>query len=539
MPVPDRTSIEVLLDIIRGIQEEVKLKDSPSPDKSLFLSAISSWDVERVIMDHTLLRALETAGLGDLADFLYLLNDLNHMIGVPPPGVCVGLYLYPSPLSDQDYMYAIAYMDALDTELHDVLTKDFVESITTRLNRLPVGFPAEAILPKRSELTEKPKIERIRKEREIRQVNAKSLDIGAGANRISSDVGIYRRENGMLYVRVVIDGKLIRRSLGTRKESEALLKTRSVIMAALEGQKEKKVPKLAEFAKAYLEYSKRQHRTSTREKRTSRIRKLIENLGSMRLDQIDKRAIRLYYQKRLQEVSPASVNRERSLLSSIMEYACELDLIQENPVRKVKKLRESPGRERYLTPDEIKRLLDACETLSKRKDVGHNPILYEIVLTAILTGLRKGNLQNLKWSQVDYKTGNIVIPAGEYKNRKPLYFPINPCLQKILSGLRYNYPYGTYVFSKSDGTSYGDWKRSFNTACEIAGLKDVHFHDLRHTHATLLNMLGANEYVIRALMGHQTLAASKRYVHTPPEIVRKASNALGDYVMRRILDDSN
>ncbi|MEA3310896.1 MAG: tyrosine-type recombinase/integrase [candidate division WOR-3 bacterium] len=410
---------------------------------------------------------------------------------------------------------------------------------------IAVGILLLIILAKKMEmvtgqpvLQRKSRHKRIREEREIRRLNAKSLDIGTGADRISVDVGIYRRENGMLYVRVMIDGKLIRRSLQTRKESEALLKIRSVIMAALECQQEKEVPKLAEFAKTYLEYSKRQHRTSTREKRTSRIRKLIENLGSMRLDQIDKRAIRVYYQKRLQEVSPASVNREQSLLSSIMEYAAELDLIRENPVRKVKKLRESPGRERYLTPDEIKRLLGACETLSERKGVGHNPILYEIVLTAILTGLRKGNLQKLRWSQVNLKTGLITIPAEEHKNRKPLYFPINPYLQEILLGLRHNYPYAKYVFCKADGTEYGDWKRSFNTAREIAGLKDVRFHDLRHTCGTLLNMLGTNQYTIRTLMGHRTLAASRRYVHTPPETVREASNALGDR-LRRILDGSD
>ncbi|TKJ43719.1 hypothetical protein CEE36_03265 [candidate division TA06 bacterium B3_TA06] len=387
-------------------------------------------------------------------------------------------------------------------------------------------------------LRRKSRHKRTREEREIGRLNVKSLDIRAGADRIPVDVGIYRRENGMLYVRVMIDGKLIRRSLETRKESEALLKIRSVIMAALEGQKAKEVPTLAEFTKTYLAYSKRQYSKSTYARNLCRMSKLIENFGSMRLDQIDKRAIKLHSQKRLQEVSPASVNCERSLLSSIMEYACELDFIQENPVRKVKKLRESPGRERYLTPDEIKRLLDACKALSERKGVGHNPILYEIVLTAILTGLRKGNLQNLKWSQVDFKTGNIIIPAGEHKNRKPLYFPINPYLQEILSGLRHNYPYAEYVFCKADGTEYGDWKRSFNTACETAGLEDVRFHDLRHTCGTLLNMLGTNQYTIRALMGHRTLAASKRYVHTPPETVREASNALGDR-LRRILDGSD
>ncbi|MCK4232399.1 hypothetical protein KAX21_05560, partial [candidate division WOR-3 bacterium] len=104
-------------------------------------------------------------------------------------------------------------------------------------------------------LQRKSKHKRIREEREIGRLNVKSLDIGAGGHRITVDVGIYRRENGMLYVRVMIDGKLIRRSLQTRKESEALLKTRSVIMAALEGQKAKEVPTLAEFTKTYLAYS--------------------------------------------------------------------------------------------------------------------------------------------------------------------------------------------------------------------------------------------------------------------------------------------
>lgn len=435
----------------------------------------------------------------------------------------------------------LARFDTIGKAVGDFLSRSLGmlgREVFAPLNRLPVGFPAEANLPKRSELTDKPKTERTREEREIRRLSPTILDIKTGVNRISSDVGIYRRENGMLYVRVVIDGKLIRRSLGTQKESEALLKTRSVIMAALEDQKAKEVLKLAEFIETYLKYSKRQHRPTTYEKRVSKVKNLLENLGSFRLEQIDKRAIKLYSQKRLEVVTPSTVNRELSLLSSIMEYALELDLVQENPVRKVKKLSESPGRDRYLSPDEIKRLLDACKALSKRKGVGHNPILYEIVLTAILTGLRKGNLQRLRWSQVDLKNGNIIIPAGESKNRKPLYFPINPYLREILLGLRRDYSYAEYVFCKSNGTEYGDWKRSFATACKIAGLKDVRFHDLRHTHGTLLNMLNANEYTITALMGHRTLTASKRYVHTPPEKAREASNALGKY-LRGILDDSN
>ena len=338
-------------------------------------------------------------------------------------------------------------------------------------------------------------------------------------------------------MRVTIDGKLIRRSLQTRKESEALLKTRSVITAALEGQQAKEVPTLADFAKTYLAYSKRQHRASTYTRNLYRMPKLLKNFGSMRLGQITKQAVKLYSQKRLREVSPASVNRELSLLSSILEYAFELDFVQENPVR-VKKLRESPGRERYLTPNEVKQLLNACEDLSKRKGVGSNPILYEIVLTALLTGLRKGNLQKLKWGQIDLDMGNITIPAGEHKNKKPLHLPLNPCLRDVLMGLRNRYPLSTYVFSKPDGTAYGDWKRSFVTVCEIAGLEDVHFHDLRHTYGTFLNMLGANEYAIRTLMGHQTLAASKRYVHTPPDIAKEYSERLGNY-LKDILDDSS
>jgi len=366
----------------------------------------------------------------------------------------------------------------------------------------------------------------------------KKLDIGADAHRIGSGMGIYRRENGMLYIRIMIDGKLVRRSLGTRDKTEALWKARSVIEAAMEGQKAKEIPTLAEFAQTYLEYSKRRHRPSTHEDYVRKMRKLNSRLGSLRLDKIDKQKIGAYSRTRLKEVDSKTVNRDLSLLSSIMEYALELDLIQENPVRKVKKFRESPGRERYLSDDEIKRLLDACKALSERKGVGRNPILYEIVLTALLTGLRKGNLQRLKWSQVNLEAGLITIPAVEHKSRKSLYLPVSEYLRKVLADLRGRFPHSTFVFSKPDGTAYGDWKRSFNTACKIAGLEDVRFHDLRHTHGTLLNTLDASQYTIMSLMGHRTLKASQGYVHTPPQKAKKFSNALGEY-LRGILDGSD
>lgn len=557
MPIPEKTSIEALLNIIRGVQAAAGKKYSHSStfdsillrliERRFPVGSIPAREVFYVIGDETLIRALETAGFGDFIDFLNMLLKYYWVFDLAlwTLGEGIAETAFQSRLSgwdgEPDTLKAIDIVlqpwdiwgDELDLKIQSLkkyLNFEFVESVIARLNRLPVGFPAEAILPNRKELIFQPAPERIREEREIAELSVNQLDIGAGSIRISSDVGIYQRENGMLYVRVTIDGKLIRRSLGTKKESEALLKTGSVIKAALEDRDAKELPQLAAFVDRYLEYSKSLHRESTYEKSFSRVRKLVENLGSMRLDRISKQAVKLYAQKRLQEVSPASVNRELSLLSSIMEYAVDLDLIQENPVRKLKKLKEFPGRERYLNRDEVKKLLDACQALSERKGVGHNPILYEIVLTAILTGLRKGNLQNLKWSQVDLETGNIIIPASEHKNRKPLYFPINPYLRDILAGLRNNYPFSEYVFSKPDGTSYGDWKRSFETACKIAGLENVHFHDLRHTHATFLNMLGENEYTIRSLMGHETLAASKRYVHTPPEKVKEASEKLGNYI---------
>lgn len=575
MLIPEKTSIEVLLDIVRGMREGANNKTKEPPRTSLWylfykqtLESLSNnkdfineyekqsgeefpsppsvleederwsrrssalWtipyrDVECVLNDTLLIRSLETAGLGDLVDYLCALNQLNDLEEV----ICAAEDSFRKDgFANITIDKALDARDTLQRHLYDALTEELVESIYTRINRLPVGYPAEAILPNRSEVKPKPTPERIRKDREIIRIGINQLDIETDSTRISEDVGIYQRENGMLYVRVMIDGKLIRRSLGTKKTQEALLKTESVIKAALEDRESKELPKLAVFVDRYKEYSKNVHKETTYEKSHSRISTLVENLGSMRLDKISKQAVKGYLNKRVQTVSPASVNRELSLLSSIMEYALELDLIQENPVKKIKKLKESPGRERYLNGEELKRLLETCHDLSKRKGVGHNPILYEIVLTAILTGLRKGNLQNLKWSQVDLETGNIVIPASEHKTRKPLYFPLTPHLQEVLLGLRNSYPHSEYVFSKPDGTSYGDWKRSFENACTIAGLKNFHFHDLRHTHATFLNMLGANEYTIRALMGHQTLAASKRYVHTPPELVKEASEKLGEYV---------
>lgn len=178
---------------------------------------------------------------------------------------------------------------------------------------------------------------------------------------------------------------------------------------------------------------------------------------------------------------------------------------------------------RILTENELYRLFEAC----KKSD---NPILYEIVKIAVLTGMRKDELQNFTWDDVDFERD--IIRVEQTKTRHTFYKPMTEELRKVLLSLRDKVPHSHYVFSQPDGTAYGDWRRSFKTACRRAGLKDVCFHTLRHTCFSYLGMKGYSALEIQAYSGHKSLSMVQRYTHIPPSHVRTIADAIGATVVQ-------
>ena len=253
-----------------------------------------------------------------------------------------------------------------------------------------------------------------------------------------------------------------------------------------------------ELAFQYLEFSKTNKRSWTRD--YASMKHLKAAFGGRYLSQITPLMIEQYKAKRKGEVAPATVNREVACFKHMFTKAVEWGDATENPAGKVKLLRENNQRLRYLTRSEMTRLVDAASAHLK-----------PIVITALNTGMRKGEILKLKWEDVDFRQRVIIVK--DTKNGQWREIPINGTLGGTLKGIR---SLGPYVFCTEQGKAFGNVRKSFHTALKVAGIEDFRFHDLRHTFGSQLVMAGVDLATVKELLGHKSLDMTMRYSHLSP-----------------------
>ncbi len=200
--------------------------------------------------------------------------------------------------------------------------------------------------------------------------------------------------------------------------------------------------------------------------------------------------------KKDRKITQATQNRYRSCLNHIFNTAIKEKLINENPVKYIKKYKEE-SRNRALNEFEVNALLEACKK-SKNKE------LYYIVLMALYTGMRYSNIVNMKKSKIQ---GNIYQLDGcETKSGKGQFICLHQDLLDELNQYMLEYDNGEYIFKTKEV------KRSFKTALKQADIKFFRFHDLRRTFATTLLHNGTNIKVIQHMLGHSSIAMTERYL---------------------------
>lgn len=208
--------------------------------------------------------------------------------------------------------------------------------------------------------------------------------------------------------------------------------------------------------------------------------------------------------------SGATVNRYMASLSIVLTKAYkEWEWIDENPMIKVSKNKESRGRTRFLSTDEQKALLDACREST-------NPLLYTLVILALSTGARYGELVNLKWENVKFDDAaqDVTLYLMNTKNGDNRSVTIDNIGYKLLKEHSKVRKLNTkLVFARADGKKPYDLRRQWENALIKAKISDFHFHDLRHTTASNLAMGGAGLRDIAEILGHKTLSMVQRYAH--------------------------
>ncbi|MBM3248483.1 MAG: hypothetical protein FJZ10_03565, partial [Candidatus Omnitrophica bacterium] len=279
----------------------------------------------------------------------------------------------------------------------------------------------------------------------------------------------------------------------------------------LDIRKEQKI-KFEDFADEYLElYSKPNNKSWMKSDRHN-LKSLKDFFSGKYLYEITPMLVEKFKAKRAQEVSPATVNRNLACLKSMFNRAIEWGKTKDNPVKKVKLFRENNKRLRYLEKEEIIKLLSNC-----------NGYLKPIVIVALNTGMRKGEILGLKWHDIDFKRG--IIYLLNTKNGEKREIPINEQVKTALIRTK-KHPESPYIFCKEDGNPFGNIRKSFFTALKKAGIMNFHFHDLRHTFASHLVMSGVDLNTVRELMGHKSLEMTLRYSHLSPDHKKRAVDIL-------------
>jgi integrase len=177
-------------------------------------------------------------------------------------------------------------------------------------------------------------------------------------------------------------------------------------------------------------------------------------------------------------------------------------------------------RVRYLSDSDASRLLAAC-----------NPDFRVVVLAAMLTGLRRSELQSLTWASVDFVNGSVTVESAYAKTGDTATVPLHPDLAKVLKDLhadRKPEP-DARVFVSRYNKPWKSWRTAFRNACDRAKLKDFRFHDLRHCFGSWLAKNGTDIKARMELMRHKTPAMTMRYSHLSVKYKRQAIDGLPSF----------
>ncbi len=203
------------------------------------------------------------------------------------------------------------------------------------------------------------------------------------------------------YIDFYEKGQRKRKKIGpSKKLAEQVLKDVEVKIVKKEylGILEEKKIVFEDYAKVYLKYAKANKADSTESRDSYSVANLKSVFKGKYLFDITTEMVENYKTKRLEKVEPATVNRGLACLKHMYTKAIEWGYVKTNPAKGIKRLKEPPGRLRYLRPNEVNALLTAC-----------SEHLRHLVVTAVNTGMRRGELFNLKWPQVDLENRKITV----------------------------------------------------------------------------------------------------------------------------------
>lgn len=332
--------------------------------------------------------------------------------------------------------------------------------------------------------------------------------------------GMYRRGN-CWYSDFIYHGERYFKSHGPVSKSAASEKDRKFRTEVADGKYARKKTNITfdKLKELYLEWSKVNKRPLSYVRDQCSLKHLTPHFKGKRLSNISPFMVEQYKTKRKKSGAQAgTINRELSCLKAMFNKAIKWGRAFDNPVSQVKMFKENNEKMMVLSSKHEAKMLEEIRRLKKSEH------LEEIVVTALNTGLRKRELLDLTWGQVNFSDRYLLITKT--KNGEIRKIPMNKVLTETLHKLKNNGPNVDYVFPNKNGKPYTDVKTSFKRICKEIGIPEFRFHDLRHTFATRLVMAGVDLATVKELLGHKDIKMTMRYAHPSPEHKRQAVELL-------------
>ena len=311
-------------------------------------------------------------------------------------------------------------------------------------------------------------------------------------NSTSVSYRVFIRKRGFKTLSKTFSTKKLAKQFAFRMESDL------TSMLSIRGMSSK-----TSFNNLVEQYLLKEYKGSRPKEQYQKLCYWMEILGNKLIIDITKHDISIGLELLPKDLSNATINRYKAAIGVVFSYACRVFDLPETPVRQIPLLPENNERTRFLSEAERTSLFKACRA-------SHWDKLYLIVLLAITTGARKGEITKLKWNDIDFDRRTAYVATT--KNGQPKVLPLTDSVIRELQ--LFDTKDSSLIFASKvkEDVAYcftKPWKK----ALEEADIKDFRFHDLRHSCASYLAQSGASLLEIADVLGHKQISVTKRYAH--------------------------
>lgn len=288
-----------------------------------------------------------------------------------------------------------------------------------------------------------------------------------------------------------------------------------------EDEKSKKEVTFGHFANEVYLPNARVRKRSYRDDESRLQKHILPYIGAKKFDELNMALVTdVLHGATATGLQPATVNRIGALLSVICNLAIDHELIASNPMKRVKKLQENNQIERYLSNEELQRLMLVLK--HPEHYTINSKTIVAIIQFLLLTGVRKREAMDMQWSDVDFTKSTWFLKFN--KSGKARHIALNTDAIAILNALP---KISTYIFANPEtGKPYNDIRKTFDKVMQCADISNMRIHDLRHNFASLAVNSGESLFVVQKLLGHASPQTTQRYAHLQQSTLQNASEKI-------------